>query len=317
MYDNFNFVSCEDLGPQNTDITDAIETTLAAGIPVFVPVGTWLISDLIVPANGIIFGVGNKSILKLTNASNSPCITPGHSTVLDNFCIDGNKANQVGSVYHGINVTTAGANKIILNDLIIKNVAGCGISLSNGAIQTRIINCEITGYTVHGIHITHAIYTSIINAHINTSDPVATGDGIALNFNSANSTGITIDNPMIRSVNNKGISAVGTGGRYVRQLTIHNPQITNSKSHGIYFNGVEYSTIRGGVVSSNQGDGIRIEGDVDHCHVNGVVIKSNLGTGLREVISGITPNYNGLIYNLVNSNGSDAVIKMGVNSFIV
>lgn len=308
-------VSLNDLGPQNTDVTAGINAALLANKPIIIPVGTWLFSGAVLPANAIVIGMGNKSILKLKDGGNAIGFSVGSNCLLKDFVYDGNKINQVGNSLHGFNIVDS--VRSVLSGVSATNVKGSGFFVSGTAAEVDIINCEATGYFESGIKVTAGLDISIINPSVHDSDVAATGDGIALASNGNTVTGVVINTAKIKDITGRGIALVGNGARNVSEVAIVAPRITNTTSHGIHAINADSVTVQGGITKTCNGDGIRLEGDVQNCRVMVHTAHANTGYCIREVVQGTTPNNNGFIYSNVAGNGNNVVTKLGAASYVV
>jgi len=321
--DNIGYISLGDTpgakGDGVVDNTSALTTALASGLPVYIPPGTWLISPIVVPVNSTIFGAGTKSILRLKSAVVGSMLTLGSGTSVHLLTIDGNKAGQASALNHGIAVVNAVDVK--LGQLSIINTIGDGVNISGGStVGTKIIDCNFTGFMKTGITVENGVLAYISGCHTDISDVLAIpGDGIALapTIGGALIYGTIIQGCTSRNLAGRGIAVIGFGSKNVLDTTISGFATTVAGSHGIHLLNTQRVLIAGTSIRSCTGDGFRIEGDVVYCRISECVAYSNTGTSFREVVAGATPNNNGFIYNVSNNNGSDTVVKVGAQSFIV
>ncbi len=315
--DNFGYVSLGDVGKGDGvfDNTSVIAATLAAGFAVFIPVGVFLISSFSVPDDAMIFGLGKGSQLKVKNLTNSININVGSRVLLKDFSIEGNKLNQVGSGYHTLQLS--GGTGSIVDNLYISNPKGDGINITGANSNTIIRDCYVTGYTENGIRVTQGAELSLINCNVITSDAAATGDGISISSNGSAVTSVQISSPVCRGNTGRGLAIIGNGARNVSNICIDNPRTQSNVGNGIHLINADSIVILGGLSSTNGIDGIRIEGDVQNCRFVSCITKGNTSFGIREVISGSTPNFNGLIYGVCSGNGNNTITKVGASSYIV
>lgn len=308
-------VSLLDLGPVNTDITTALQAILTAGTPVIVPVGTWRFSTLTLPAGTIMYGLGPKSILKANDLANAINLTVGSNSVLQNFVIDGNKVNQVGSNFHGIDLTNAAGVRML--DVGCINHKGCSFNIAGTASEIEIVGGYASGYTDSGFKVAAGNNISFIACRVASSDAAATGDAFAIASNGAAISGIIIDDAVVQTITGRGIALIGNGSKNVTDVSITNSRIQAPSSHGIHMINVDSANVIGGVTKAASGDGVRLEGDVQNCRIVTHISKSNVGFGMREIVSGSTPNFNGLIYSTLAGNGNNTITKVGASSYIV
>lgn len=312
---NGGYVSLEDIALRGTDATAAIAAVLTVGIPLYIPIGEWLITSLSIPANSIIYGSGGQSRLKLKDVSNSSILTVGTGSTLSNFRLDGNKLNQVGSGLHGIICT--GVSNVILTSVNVINCKGSSYYVTGASDSVVLNTCTTSGWTESGIKVDSATNILLSDARCFSSDVAATGDGISIASNGAAITNVTITGAMVKNNTGRGIALLGNGSKNVTNVSIVNSMVVSNTSHGIHMINTDSCTVTGGTVISNGADGIRLEGDVQNCRINVPVTKANTTFGLREVVAGSTPNFNGLIYAVCSGNGNNTITKVGASSYIV
>ncbi len=309
------YVSTHDLGPENTDITAALQAALLAGLAVCVTAGTWLVGAITIPAGSVIFGDGPKCVLKTKDNTNAVLFTVGANSLLAGFAIDGNKVNQVGTGLHSVNV--AGVAGVTCSQLVVQNTKGSGIAVTGAASNATIQVCDISGFTESGIMVAQGTGINLLAPNVHDSDVGATGNGISIASIGSAITGVAIEAAVVRNVTGRGIALLGNGSRNVSSVSVMNARVSSCTSHGVHLLNADSCVVSGGVVNANAGDGIRLEGDVQNCRMVTPISRSNTGFGLREVTSGTSPNFNGLIYGVVNGNGSDVITKVGASSYIV
>lgn len=320
--DVMGFVSIADKGaiPGGViDNTSAFIAALATGAPVFVPAGTWLTGAFTVPANAILFGCGPQSIVKAKNALATAFITMGAGSLIDLMCVDGNKVGQSIQTAHGIQASNA--PDAVIRNSVLQHLAGDGVNASgNTTAGVTVFNTQILDYVKNGITFEDGFFNKAAECTIWPSDGAASpGIGIAL---APTSSGALIQeaqilNNRIRGNTGRGIALLGFGGKNVQDCTLQGNRVRGSTGHGYHFLNTQRNIAVGNSADSCGGDGMRLEGDVLRCRIGMNSFASNTGTSLREVTAGASPDYNGLIYNVAQSNGSDAVVKVGANSFII
>ena len=137
LFNNVRVVDGTKFAATGVGIQAAVDDLPAAGGVVFIPAGTYTITDtganagITLPANTYLFGAGpNATILKLGNSEDVHTInTSGTSNVgIFNLTIDGNRANQTVQV-HGIR--SGGVSSLWLSNLEIKECEHYGIGLQS------------------------------------------------------------------------------------------------------------------------------------------------------------------------------------------
>lgn len=312
--DNTGMVSLLDLGPRGSDITIPMLAALAAGNPILIPSGQWLIKRINLPANAVIIGQGQSSILKVKDITNQLAIAVGSNCELVNFVVDGNKANQIGNDFHTFDLSNATRSR--LTNVHSKNAKGCGFYLAN-VNQVDLNQCTAEGYVDSGFKLASGTKVSLIAPKAYDSDNTSIGDGIALVSNGAALSDVTITNPMVFNVSGRGMSFIGNGARNVSNVSVVNPRVSNSFGYNIHLFNVEAISIIGGVNSNSGNDGLLVEGDVQYCRIAEHSSHNNIGFGIREITSGSTPNNNGFAHNISLGNGNNVITKVGVNSYVI
>lgn len=320
IIDSLVFANILDYGARADGVTicnTALTTAFATGYPVFIPAGTFLINAFTIPDNKILFGVGTASILKAAAVTNATLLRTGTRAKLKSFAIDGNKTNQVGSGFHGVQLSdTVGTS---IQDLLIYNTNGNGIYVTGtGTAGLSIRGVEVTGHAASGILVDSGTDIQITNSRFHTSDILASpGHGISIS-----SAGNTISEVLIsgcRTTNNagSGIIVKGNGSKNVTDVSISNVISATNTLNGIHAHTTERIAMSACVAKTNTVDGIRIEGDVQNSRVAECISNGNAAFGIREIVSGSTPNYNGFLYNVSTGNGTNTVTKVGANSTVV
>lgn len=313
--DMFGYANISNYVEPGNNITPALLTLLTAGIPVLIPFGTFIFTPFTLPANGVIFGQGDKSILKLAPLVNSIGITLSNNSMLRNLTIEGDKLNQVGTGLHTIQIN--GATGVKLIEVKTSNSKGDGLNITGSASNIRLQNCTATGYLDSGVKVVSGNNIHIRDQVCTDSDNISMGAGISLNSAGVAISSVVILSPVCRNNAGNGIYIAGSGSRNVTDVLISEPNTSNNTNNGIYLLNAERVSIDAGLSVANGIDGVRLEGDVQFCRVNGIISKGNIQYSIREVAAGSTPNNNGFIYNTTAGNGTNAVTKLGASSFIV
>ena len=309
------------VGDGVTDNTAAFNSALASGKPVFIPSGTFVVSQLVIPSNTVLFGLGADSVIQLKNGINLPLLYLNAVTgvTIKHLTLNGNKAYQVGAGVHAVSI--AGGSGHILESLYIVNSLGDGININGSAEDIEILSPKITGFVKSGITVENASDIDIISARTYNSDPAAfPGDGITL-------APVTTTNTVtcVRVIGGysdtnvgRGFSAVGNGSQNVFDCTVSNYVAKNNTSHGLHILTATQIMTSNVIAKSNGGDGIRLEGNVTNVNITNGIADGNTGYGIREITSGSSPNYNDFIGDrAVNNTGSNIITKVGANSNIL
>ncbi len=313
---NLGFENLGDYAISGQDVTTILIGLLAAGSAIYIPAGSWDITSISIPVNAVIFGAGDKSILRVKNSANAVNLVVGSGAILENFQIDGNKVNQLGVNLHTIQMVNAVRAK--LRGIKVINSKADAFNIT-GAVSSDIEldNCSATGFLGNGLRVEQGSDIAIREFNAYTSDPVATGDGIAITSNGNLITRVSLINPISKGNSGRGIALLGNGSKNVTDVVVMNPRTVSNSSNGIHLINTTGTILLGGVSVSNGIDGVRLEGDVQYTRITNVIAKSNTSFGMREVIAGSTPNFNTFAYDISQLNGNNTITIVGANSLVV
>lgn len=244
------------IGDGVTDDTTAITAALAKGGTTFFPAGTYLVTGLTLGSGAHLLGVGagfyattagvgQRSIIKLKNASNGNLINiPAGNAYgsIEHMEFNGNKANQSGS----------GAGNVI-------NVADAG---SAEEAQWRLVDVEVTAASTTGIYIgtyRQAMYTeqTRVTASGWYAMYIAGSDGTYIKPLAATSG---LDNIFIATLANvtriEGGDVWSAGGNGINISSTNNVSIIgtgfdHNGKNGISINGTGNVSIMGSIFHSN------------------------------------------------------------------
>lgn len=161
--ENADYV-CDGVDDQ-IEIKAAIDNLPASGGLIYLREGTYVVSDSIHigKSNVALAGAGASTIIKIRdnlNASTKTIKAGWCSRVLiQNLCIDGNKANQTAGMF-GI-VFEDGISFSKIANCLIENVRGDGIWLNSSSNNTISGNI-CSGNNVRGIHLNNACNNTIV-----------------------------------------------------------------------------------------------------------------------------------------------------------
>ena len=318
--DNLGYVSILDTGAKGDGVTDdtaALNAALATGLPVYIPPAIFVIGSVSVPANSVLFGQGNNSILKMKVTNDAQLLAVGSGSKLSNFAIDGNKSNQTTANCHGILVTSA--VDTVLSDISVLDTKGDGINITGaGTSNVMLRDCVVTGFTRNGILVETGDVVTLDGCYGGYSDVVASpGNGISISSNGATVSSVTLVNCVARNNVGSGFVLAGNTSKNVTECAVVACQSVSNVTHGFHMVTAERNILSACVAKSNGGDGFRLEGDVQHSRLATNSAYNNGSFGIREVIAGSTPNYNGFTYSVTRTNGNDTVTKVGANSTVV
>ena len=318
--DNLGYVSLLDMagaaGDGVTDNTAAFAAAIATGLPIFIPIGTYAMGPVAIPANRIVFGEGDLSVLKLKNAANATFITMGSGSHIRSLAIDGNKTNQVGTGFHGL--LASDALESTITDTIIYNTKGDCINVTGAALSRILIqSCRLLGFLGSGLTIEQGGSITVDCVDVYRGDGAAS-PGVGYNISSAGSAAslIILTNCKVSGMVGQGFLIKGLGSKNITDITMNGCVASNNALSGFHLQSTERVTVSGCISNGNTVDGFRLEGDVQYCRINQCVANGNTSYGFREVTSGSTPNYNGFMFEVSTNNGTNTVTKVGANSTV-
>jgi parallel beta-helix repeat protein len=280
------FVSVKDFGAAGdgtTDDTTAIQSALNSGaVNVFIPKGTYLISQITMPSNVRFYGGGVGSVIKVKNGANTNAIVSSSASgfSLEHFKLDGNYTNQTSG--SGIVLSTPIYAKI--KNVRVENVYGTAILLSSG------YGNEVAGNTVI------------------TCGKLAAGYGIyafCSNYNKIENNYVT-DTCIGIVVEASGVGLTANHNTVVGNTSIFNRQDFTQSGAGFHIEEsvsgeVKYNTVTGNTFNSNIGPGVSIT-ESSNTVLSGNTIANNDDIG----VSVASAEYLNIVGNVISGNGAAA-----------
>lgn len=261
----FNVKDYGALGNGSTDDTAAIQNAIDAAVGggiVFIPAGTYMVdpaASLNLTTGITLMGAGRKSVLKIKPDSevldNLVKVENADRVILQDFAIDGNRANQdlsdLVAVHYGVYISTSDDCRV--DNVYVYNTTGVGIHVYNST-GTIVTNCESSGNRYHGFECEQA--TSCIfshnRGHHNTRHGIfispgevggtgAIGNVIDSNsFDENESYGIAL-----------GIDAAGSSIGLTKDNAITNNSVIRNDEYGISIFRVDDTLVANNVVAYN------------------------------------------------------------------
>jgi parallel beta-helix repeat protein len=271
------------VGDGVTDDTSAIQVALNSGaVNVFIPTGTYLISQITMPSSVRLYGGGGSSVIKVKNSANTNAIVSSSASgfSLEDFKLDGNYTNQTSG--SGIVLSTPIYAKV--KNVRIENVYGTAILLSSG------YGNEVAGNTVI------------------TCGKLAAGYGIyafCSNYNKIENNYVT-DTCIGIVVEASGVGLTANHNTVVGNISIFNrPDFTQSGA-GFHIEEsvsgeVKYNTVTGNTFNSNIGPGVSIT-ESSNTVLSGNTISNNTNMG----VSAASAECLNIVGNVITGNGSGA-----------
>lgn len=154
-------VSVQDFGAIGdgvNDDTSAIQLALNSGHrTVYIPEGTYLVSQLTIPANIILFGDGVTSILKQTTNANMLVLDSGSSTTtisnieICNLKLLGEVTTKAFSEFVHL-IAFYGVSNFHIHDCTIEGFRGDGIYIGNGSNERHNKNVCVSNCVINGVN---------------------------------------------------------------------------------------------------------------------------------------------------------------------
>ena len=242
---------------------------MATGSPVFIPPGTYNIDEVNVPANSIIFGMGDSSIIKRRTPSIAQiCVfnLTGGNISMHSFKIDGN--GSTGEWNAGLILCYGVYSNMRFENITFEAGAAWAFKLA-GVSQIIIRGCRVVNTTSGGFWIT--------------------SEGLAVDISDVFISDNYIDRSMITadSSSNHGILARGSdnGVKKLQRCVISNNIIKQHISGGICIEAWASSTS----ISGNTTEGGYMGISTANCEdisVSGNTIKKPVYTGIELTVSG-------------------------------
>ncbi|WP_160674419.1 hypothetical protein [Clostridium sp. C8-1-8] len=277
---------------------------------VLIPVGTSIVSSLILPSYCGLVGSGRGSILKQKSNSSAPVISLENEstklTFLRDFSIDGNKANQTsqnakGIVYGNTNQYKAelqfgewDARHVALN-IYIKNTKGIGFE-TTGRGESHFTNIQVTGADDYGMR--HNAFDNFYDG-LSSGDNAKTGIYIIMGSRYVN----------CKSWNNGNASDVSDGyGWYVNAngVSFVSCEAQGNYNDGFYFDNCS-NCIGCGLISdvNGQHNYITYKGKAGY-HLNSSSINAIQGIA-RNIDTNVSQDYGVLMSGWSTDNVIDIV----------
>lgn len=283
------------VGDGVTDDTAAIQAALDANSgAVYIPPGTYLVSQINVPSNTYLYGSGPASILKQkTSPQFTYCVNVFQKTKvrLSNFQIDGNgNAQPVGEWNHGVRI--ADSTYIMVDNLIVHDCNGDAIYMASTTAvvlceNITVTDCFVYNFGRHGIVVAEygAAYIDIVNNQTDVGTYVTTssanGNGIHFELDSVPTERVGFSNVIGNICRDNGISF---GGFFENLNVVGNTVHGGPNSGGGAINGliilvnVQNSTISNNALFGDNVtncDGIFIEAAFTGEQIVDIVISGN------------------------------------------
>jgi len=319
--------------PSGIDDTAAFQAVLNAnnGGVISVPAGTFMVSALTVPSNGItLIGQGWTSVIQQLASTNNhllACSTTGADLIAERVCFDANQANQTndaGHAYDTINFTASGGvsnpSNLVLHGCLFINGRRTDVNVlvADATSTQRLVvqDCMFFG----GIERTSGNPTAC--GYIHVAGPVdQLIQGNVFDFGSAPVAygRFGIDGEAISVPDTNTASANVTGNRF---NNVGQSIMTGTLGAIDYYSSDAEVSISGNVIRNGWGRGINVKADDGGVSITGNTIyglSSNDGSQSAQIVvnASVTTVVNGtfaIVGNTLRSSGNDAISISGFNT---
>lgn len=312
-------------GDGNTDDTQAIQKAIeaaaaAGGGKVYVPSGTWVVSDsdgsgnaLVLKSNVALTGDGaGETVLKLADggASSGTASLLGvasGSTVRDaavsDLTLDGNQANTSGELSGWSQAGAGSVTNLVIDGVTATDFSGSGFDLTEPAVNLTVRNSTAQNNTLDGFALGGSL-------------PAATFQDNRGVDNGRNGINVTLGGQALSLTDNVA-SGNGADGIFVHNesgvdtgyFSVIGGDVHDNAGDGIHVRGIEYGGVYRVDIHGNGGSGVDLQGTT-HVEVSDNIIHDNAQTSDTAEVA---------IRSLGGTNGTqnfvyDNIITGGANS---
>ena len=269
-----------------TDDTDAFKeaiTAVGASGTLFVPNGTYLVSDAIpLVSNMVLAGAANAVIVRAENNLENYEVIAIHNVenvTVRNLTIKGERATHTGTTGEWGNVVSIkGSKNIRIEDCVCSDGWGDGVYIgtgNNGCENVSIVDCTIDNNRRNGISVVNCAGIHVKGCTISNTQGVAPQMAIDFECNNASES---VTNAIIENCVFKGNKfGVGTGnGSNLYEVIVRNCSFYGNQGISIFgtsdetvggnflVKGCSFFTNHGVTIGAKSADGLPVQ--IEDCH---------------------------------------------------
>lgn len=275
-----------------TDDTGAIQKAIdaasaAGGGEVYVPTGTWVVSDsdasgnaLALKSNVTLTGDGaGDSILKLADGAGAGTTSllgvVAGSTVRDagvsNLGLDGNQANASGEISGWSQSGASSIGNLLLDGVTASDFSGRGFDLTGSAVNLTVRNSTASGNTLDGFGIGGSLPALTFQDN-RALDNGASGINVALG-----GVALSLTDNIASGNAGDGIYVHDESGIDTGFFSVIGGDVSDNAGDGVRVRGIEYGGVYRMDIHGNGGSGVNLQGTT-HIEVSDNVIHTNAQT---------------------------------------
>jgi Ca2+-binding RTX toxin-like protein len=275
-----------------TDDTGAIQKAIdaasaAGGGKVYVPTGTWVVSDsdasgnaLALKSNVTLTGDGaGDSILKLADGAGAGTTSllgvVAGSTVRDagvsNLGLDGNQSNASGEISGWSQSGASSIGNLLLDGVTASDFSGRGFDLTGSAVNLTVRNSTASGNTLDGFGIGGSLPALTFQDN-RALDNGASGINVALG-----GVALSLTDNIASGNAGDGIYVHDESGIDTGFFSVIGGDVSDNAGDGVRVRGIEYGGVYRMDIHGNGGSGVNLQGTT-HIEVSDNVIHTNAQT---------------------------------------
>lgn len=231
---SINVLDCGAIANDNLPDDNAFKMALKKYNKILIPEGEYHLSNLSIPDNKILQGLGRKTKLIKTKGQDGSIINVnGNNITIENISFYGNLFNESGEWNHAINIRPINLIFKNINIINVKTIKMHGDGICIGAYQGNVENVEIKNFESdscyrNGISITAGKNISIKNAIIRNSGMF----GIDLEID--NGSKDNIEDVTLEESTTCKIAIVGEGKNIINNVRVKNVIVDQNLFANLY-----------------------------------------------------------------------------------